>query len=151
MKLLSYIFLLKLVAHSNLFNYIKKKYELNTLEKLRRYESLRLKYVRVLCDIKFIKCCNRDNLVPKFARISNGVVNNNKKLNGKVTSIIIKTELQKKHREKRDLLKEIKTLRESVFDGLSSTLRFAVLYNFTKSTTALKRKLTEKHTKKITY
>ena len=65
-------------------------------------------------------------MVPKFARISNSVVNNNKKLNGKVTSIIIKTELQNKHREKRDLLKEIKTLRESVFDGLSSTLRFAV-------------------------
>ena len=45
MKLLSYIFILKLIANSNIFNYIKKKhYGQNTLEKIRRLEWLKLKY-----------------------------------------------------------------------------------------------------------
>ena len=66
-----------------------------------------LKYIRVINDIRYIKNCKKENLVPCFSRVNNGVMNGKKKLNEKVIKLILDTELDQKHKEKRILLKDI--------------------------------------------
>ena len=44
---------------------------------------------------------------------------------------------------------EIRTFENVVYSAFSTTLKFALLYNFTRATASLKNKLLEKHNKKL--
>ena len=89
MKLLSLILIIKLIANSNIFTYVLKKHRQKKLQQVRELESLMSRYIRLINDIKYIKSCKRDDIIPTFARVSNSVVKNNRKLNNKVSVLIL--------------------------------------------------------------
>ena len=77
--------------------------------------------------IKFIKSCKKKRIIPTFARISNDVVTKIKKLEDKICVLVMNAELERKHREKRDLLQQIDTLKKIVYADLSTTLKLALM------------------------
>ena len=125
-KLLVLLFVIKLYAHNNIFKRIKKKHGQDILSIVRSLENLKTKYIKVQADIKLIKSCKQENLIPTFANIKLSLKYNNNKLKKRIARIVMETEIQNKHREKKSFKKEIRqkcillksTLGIAVFNAL---------------------------------
>ena len=65
-----------------------------------------MKYSKVNQDINFIKTCRRENLIPTFAKVKIAIKINNDKLKQKLARVILDTELQQKHNERRIVKRE---------------------------------------------
>ena len=57
--------------------------------------------MKVQADIKFIKLCKQENLIPTFANIKLSLKHSNNKLKKRIARILMETEIQNKHREKK--------------------------------------------------
>ena len=66
-----------------------------------------MKYSKVNQDINFIKTCRRENLIPTFAKVKIAIKINNDKLKQKLARVILDTELQQKHNQRRKVKREI--------------------------------------------
>ena len=55
----------------------------------------------------FIKLCKKEQLIPTFAKVNVSIRNGTCKLKRKIAHLVMETELQNKHREKRKLRKDI--------------------------------------------
>ena len=124
-KLLVLLFVIKLYAHNNIFKRIKKKHGQDILYIVRSLENLKTKYMKVQADIKLIKSCKQENLIPTFANIKLSLKFNNNKLKKRVARIVMETEIQNEHHEKKSSKKEIRqkciyksTLGIAVFNAL---------------------------------
>ena len=124
-KLLVLLFVIKLYAHNNIFKRIKKKHGQDILYIVRSLENLKTKYMKVQADIKLIKSCKQENLIPTFANIKLSLKYNNNKLKKRVARIVMETEIQNEHHEKKSFKKEIRqkciyksTLGIAVFNAL---------------------------------
>ena len=76
----------------------------------RSYEQLKTKYMKTAADIVFIKICKIENLIPTFAKIDLSVKDDNKKLTRRIARILMESQLQYKHREKKKLKKGLTIL-----------------------------------------
>ena len=65
-----------------------------------------MKYSKVNQDINFIKTCRRENLIPTFAKVKIAIKINNDKLKQKLARVILDTELQQKHNQRRKVKRE---------------------------------------------
>ena len=65
-----------------------------------------MKYSKVNQDINFIKTCRRENLIPTFAKVKIAIKINNGKLKQKLARVILDTELQQKHNQRRKVKRE---------------------------------------------
>ena len=79
-KLLVLLFIIKLYARNNIFKRIKKKRGQDILSQVRSLENLKTRYMKVQTDIKFIKVCKQENLIPTFANVKLSLRHNNNKL-----------------------------------------------------------------------
>ena len=61
-------------------------------------------------DIKFIKIYKREGLIPTFANVLLSIKQYNPKLKRRISKTVMENELQTKHREKRNLKEDIKTI-----------------------------------------
>ena len=61
-------------------------------------------------DIKFPKTCKREGLIPTFANVCLSIKQQNLKLKVRISRTFMENELQMKHREKRNLKKDIKAI-----------------------------------------
>ena len=70
MFLLSLVFLfilkLRFPQNKSIKNVIVDRYGQEGLITFRKFESLDLKYRKLLCDVEFLECCSTNNLMPKF-------------------------------------------------------------------------------------
>ena len=64
--------------------------------------------MKVQADIKLIKSCKQENLIPTFANIKLSLKYNNNKLKKRIARIVMETQIQNKHREKKSFKKEIR-------------------------------------------
>ena len=90
-KLLVLLFVIKLYAHNNIFKRIKKKRGQDILSIVRSLENLKTKYMKVQADIKLIKSCKQENLIPTFANIKLSLKYNNNKLKKRIARIVMET------------------------------------------------------------
>ena len=67
---------------------------------VRENKQLLAKLMKLQADIKFIKTCKKEYLVPTFAYVKLATRHGNKKLKLRLSKIIMEAELQQKHREK---------------------------------------------------
>ena len=74
------LFIIKLYARNNTFKYIKEKHGQDVIKIVRSYESLKTKYMKVKADIKFVKSCKKENLIPTFAKVNLAIKNGSKKI-----------------------------------------------------------------------
>ena len=107
-KLLLFLYTIKLYARNNILKRIKKKHEQDVLSQVRSLDNLKTKYMKVQTDIKFIKICKQENLIPIFANVKLPLKHNNNKLKKRIARIVMETEIQNKHREKKSFKKEIR-------------------------------------------
>ena len=65
-----------------------------------------MKYSKVNQDINYIKTCRRENLIPTFAKVKIVIKIDNDKLKQKLARVILDTELQQKHNQRRKVKRE---------------------------------------------
>ena len=68
---------------------------------------MRAKYTKVKADIKFVKSCKKENLIPTFSKVNLAIKNGSKKLKLRIARIVMESEIQKKHYKKKKLKEEI--------------------------------------------
>ena len=76
-----------------LFVAIKKKHGQNFLNVVRKYEQLLAKFMKLQADIKFIKTCKKEYLVPTFANVKLATRSGSKNLKLRLSRIIMEAEL----------------------------------------------------------
>ena len=103
MLLLVILFAIKLLAQVNIFKHIERKHGRQILQNIRTLERLKRKWCKINKDIKFIKLCKKEHLIPTFANVKLAIKPGNVKLQQKLARIIMETEVQQKHREKRKI------------------------------------------------
>ena len=62
--------------------------------------------MKVEANIRFVKSCKKDNLIPIFAKINLAIKSGNWKLHLRIARIIMETKMQNKHQEKKKLKEE---------------------------------------------
>ena len=73
----------------------------------RSYESLKTKLMKVQADIKSIKSGKKENFIPTFTKVNLAIKNGSRKLKLRLARIIMESEMENKHHEKKKLKKEI--------------------------------------------
>ena len=104
-KLLVILFIIKLYSR-NIFTRIKKKLRQDVRELVRSYESLMTKYMKVTTDMKFIKFCKVEKIIPTFAKVNFSIISGSRKLKLRISRLLMEREIQSKHLEKKKLKKE---------------------------------------------
>ena len=121
-KLLVILFVIKLYAYNSIFKYIKRKHGQDIITLVRRYESLKTKYMKLQSDIKFIKSCKKENLIPTFAKVNLSIKNANRKLKLLIARIVMESEMENKHHKKKKLKKDIVLISNQLKTGLGVLL-----------------------------
>ena len=103
-KLLVILFIIKLY----IFTRIKKKDGQDVRKVVRSYESLMTKYMKVTADIKFIKLCKVEKIMPTFAKVNLTIKSGSRKLKLRIARLVMESEIQSKHLEKKKLKKELR-------------------------------------------
>ena len=80
--------------------------------------------MKVQANIKCIKSCKKENLIPTFAKVSLAIKSASRKLKLRLARIIMESEIENKHHEKKRLNKEI----VAISNQLKGVLGF-FLYN----------------------
>ena len=104
-KLLVILFIIKLYSRI-IFTRIKKKLRQDVRELVRSYESLMTKYMKVTTDMKFIKFCKVEKIIPTFAKVNFSIRSGSRKLKLRIARLLMEREIQSKHLEKKKLKKE---------------------------------------------
>lgn len=68
LKLLFKVFIIQLYARNYVFKYIKKKDGQEITIIFRSFGNLKTKCIKDAADIRFIKLCKNENIIPTFAR-----------------------------------------------------------------------------------
>ena len=92
-KLLVILFIIKLYARNDIFKLARKKHGQNISKVVRKYEKLQSQLLKVQTDIKFIKTCKSERLIPTFANVKLAIKNGKHKLKSKIAPLIMETEL----------------------------------------------------------
>ena len=71
---------MKLYAQNDIFKRIKKKHGQDVITVIRSLEKLQTKYGKVVADIKYIKTCKEERLIPTFAKVNISIKNPTNKL-----------------------------------------------------------------------
>ena len=99
------LFTIKLCARNNIFKHITKKHGHDLIKVIRDFEQKETKFEKLVADIAFIKLCKKEH-----AKVSVSIRNGTYKLKRKIARLVMETELQNKHREKRKLRKDIPSI-----------------------------------------
>ena len=149
MMLLILLLAIKLLARLNIFKYIEKKHERLVLENVRSLEKIKRKWFKISEDINFIQTCKKEDLLPTFAKVKLVIKSGNKRIQQKIARIIMNTELQQKHREKRKLKREIIQLSMKLKAQIGLVLFNGVIYSLEKSIKQKFVTVTKRHEKKL--
>ena len=113
-KLLVILFTIKLYAQKGIFKYIKKKHGQDIITVIQSLEKLQAKFLKVSADIRYIKTCKKEQLIPRFARVNVSLKDVSFNLRKKIATLIMEAEIKNKHSEKRKLRKEIRKIRTTL-------------------------------------
>ena len=98
-KLFIILFIIKLYARNDIFKRIKKKHGQVAITVI-SLEKLQTKLGKAVADIKYIKTCKKERLIPTFAKVNISIKNATHKFRRKLSLLVMNTELEKKHSEK---------------------------------------------------
>ena len=101
------LFLIKLYARNDIFKFIKRSHGQNFTTVIPSLEQKQTKYMKLNTDIKFIKSCKKENIIPTFAKVNFSIKSGSYKLKRKIR-LVMNTGLQNKHIQKRKLKNEIR-------------------------------------------
>ena len=149
-KLLVLLFVIKLYARNDIFKYVKKKHGQAIITVIRSLEKTQRKFMKVSADIKYIKTCKKERLTPTFAKVNIWLKNASFKLKWKIATLIMETETQNKHSEKRKLKKELKQIRNILKKSLNLVILNAVFHQLNIALKSKFKVIENRHQKKLT-
>ena len=126
-SLLVFIFLIKILARSNIFNTLKEKHGLNTLRAVRNYERLLKRQAKLKCDLRFLLTCKKENLTPNFARPKFSIKTTTK-IAKKIGRTILEHEIGNKHQTKNKIKEQILSSSNHLKSALSFLEYKAIQY-----------------------
>ena len=122
------LFIIKLYARNNILKHIKNKSGYNLIKVVRDFEQKKTKFKILVANIAFIKLCKKAQLIPTFANVNASIRNRKYRLKRKVSRLVMQTELQNKHREKRKLRKDNQRIKFLLSTSLSVIAYNALLH-----------------------
>ena len=105
--------------------------------------------MKILADIKFIKSCITKNIIPTFPKVRLSLKHNNYKLKLHTARLIIETEMQNKHFEKKKLKKDMKRIGIQLKDSLGLILCNALIYHINKAVNSRLEVISLRHNNKL--
>ena len=78
----------------------------------------------MVADIAFVKLCKKEQVIPTFAKVNVSIRSGAYKLKRKIACLVMEAELEKKHREKCKLRKDIRST-----NVLQSSSLLAIVYS----------------------
>ena len=147
-KLLVILFTIKLYSRKNIFKHIKKKHGQNLIKVVRDFEQKKTKFEKLDADIAFIKLSKKEQLIPTFVKV-NVSIRNGTYRNRKTARLVMETELQNKHREKRKLRKSIRSINVLLSTSLSVIIYNAVLQQINIAVKSRIKAIKLRHGKKL--
>ena len=143
------LFIIKLYSQKNIFKYINKKHGKDIYNIIRAFENLKTKYEKTKLDMQYIKLCKQERLLPTFATIKLSIQTKNKTLKERIGRIIMEHELERKHHEKEQLKKEIKSISIQLKMSLSMIIYCVLLNKINIAIRSRMKVIKLRHNKKI--
>ena len=140
---------IKLLLQVNILKHIERKHGQQILQNVRILERLEGKLCKINKDIKFIQLCKTEHLISTFAKVKLAIKSRNAKLQQKLARIIMETEMQQKHLEKRKIRREIVKLSLVFKDSLGLILFNVIMYRLDRSLKLKSNVVSERHIKKL--
>ena len=122
------LFVIKLYSRNDIFKHIRKKHGKGIYNIIRSFETLKIKYQKVILNLKFIKTCKKEGLFSTFANVRLSVKHGSAKLKKQIRRIIMENKMEVKHQENKKLKQEIKALSTHLKIALP-TLVYTTLLN----------------------
>ena len=111
--------------------------------------ELQTKFMKVSADIRYIKRCKKEQLIPTFARGSVSLKYVSFKLRKKIATLIMEAEIQNKDSEKRKLRKEIRKIRTTLKTGLDLIVLNTVFHQLNVALKTKFKVVTSRHQSKL--
>ena len=148
-KLVAILFTIKLNARNDISKYIKKKHGQDIITVIRSLEKLQAKFMKVSADVRYIKTCKKERLIPTFVRVNVSLKDFSFKLGKKIATLIMEAEIQNKYSEKRELRKEIRKIRTTLKRGLNLIILNTVFHQLNVALKSKFKVVTSRHQKKL--
>ena len=116
---------------------------------VRDFEQKEIKFEKLDADITFIKLCKKEQLISTFAKVNVSTRNGTYKLKRKIARLVMETELQNKHREKRKLRKNIRSINVLLSTSLSVIVYNALLHQINIAVKSRIKVIKLRHGKKL--
>ena len=149
-KLLVILFLINLFAQKVIFKHIKKKHGQEMVTIVRSFQQQKMKYMKTVADIKFIKSCKTSNVIPTFGNVNLSTQYGSYKLKKRIARIIMENELQCKHTEKKKVRKEILQLDKKLRLSLNIVIYHTLLHQISIAAKSRLKAIGKRHAKKLT-
>ena len=143
------LFIIKLYSRHDIFKHIRKKHGKDINSIIRSFEILKTKYQRVVLDLKFIKTCKKEELIPTFANVRLSVKHGSAKLKKRISRIIMESEMQDKHHKKKKLKQEIKALSTQLKIALPMLVDTTLLHQINIAVKSRIKLIAKHHEKKL--
>ena len=128
---------------------IKKKHWQDVRKLVRWCESLMTKYMKFTADIKFIKLCKVEKIVPTFAKVNLSIKSGSRKLKLTIARLVMESEIQSKHLEKKKLKKELRLACIQLKSALALFLYNALLHQVSFAVKNRQKAILKRHQKKL--
>ena len=107
------------------------------------------KYIKVTADIKFIKLCKVENIILIFAKVNLSIKSGSGKLKLRTARLVMESEIQSKHIEKKKLKKELQSICIQLKSVLGLFLYDALLHQVSFAVKSRQKAILKRHEKKL--
>ena len=107
------------------------------------------KYMKVTADIKFIKLCKVEKIMPTFAKVNLTIKSGSRKLKLRIARLVMESEIQSKHLEKKKLKKELRLSCIQLKSVLGLFLSNALLHQVSFAVKSRQKAILKRHEKKL--
>ena len=143
------LFVIKLYCRNDIFKHIIKKHGKDIYNMIRSFETLKTKYQKVILDLKFIKTCKKEELIPTFANVRLSLKHGSAKLKKRIIRIIMESEMQVKYQERKKLKQEIKALSTKLTIALPALVYATLLHQINVAVKSRIKSIAKRHEKKL--
>ena len=106
-------------------------------------------YMKVTADIKFIKLCKVEKIIPTFAKVNLSIKSESRKLKLRIARLVMESEIQSKHLDKKKLKKELKSICIQLKSVLGLFQHNALLHQVSFAVKSRQKAILKRHEKKL--
>ena len=105
--------------------------------------------MKVIANIKFIKLCKVEKIIPTFSKVNFSIKRGSRKLKLRIARLVMESEIQSKHLEKKKLKKELRSICIQPKSVLGLSLYNALLHQVSFAVKSRQKAILKRHEKKL--